>query len=137
MSNIAYHALVLKDNKELKALLKNDSTALSWGVIAHHVTVGLGPIKNHLISFLGKDFKITVTDIGTIENKVIAVRVKVPEFEKIHSFNKTPHITLAVNRKMGAKPFQSNQITKWTPLKTPIHLIGTLYNLDSQSNIMK
>lgn len=135
MKNVSYHALVLKDNYELKSLLNNDP-AKEWGIIAHHVTIDLGAAKNHLLPYLGKDFNIVATDIGSIENEVVAVKVKIIGFD-MHNFTRTPHITLAVNRQLGIKPFQSNKITKWTPLKKPISLIGTLYNLDAQSNIIK
>ena len=137
MGQIFYHAIVLKDNSQLKALLAGNPEIADWDVIAHHVTVDSGPAKNHLIPYIGKDFTIIATHIGTLDNKVIAVKVKVPMFEKIHSFNRTPHITLAVNRSVGAKPVQSNDIKKWVPLNKQINLQGTLWNLDGRSKIVK
>jgi len=137
MRQIFYHAIVLDDNKELRKLLANNPEILHWEVIAHHVTIDLGPAKSHLIPYLGKTFDIIATDIGKIDGKVIAVKVEIPELEGTHYFSRTPHITLAVNRKAGAKPVQSNDIKKWVPLNKRIKLKGKLWNLDGRSNIVK
>ena len=50
----------------------------------------------------------------------IAVRV-----EGYFSYNDIPHITLAINKKEGAKPMMSNQITNWVAVD-PIVVSGTV-----------
>ena len=68
--------------------------------------------------------KIHATHVGQTEDgNVVAVKV-----DGI-SDNKTPHITIGVNRSAGAKPVQSNNITKWDILRTPIALLGQVEEL--------
>lgn len=56
-------------------------------------------------------------------DKVIAVRCHA---EGVDSDNKTPHITIAVNRATGGKPAMSNLITDWYEIKRPLLLTGKI-----------
>ena len=54
-----------------------------------------------------------------IDDKVMAVGV-----EGYSSNNKKAHITIAVNRTNGGKPFMSNQLSDWKPIGFQIKLTG-------------
>lgn len=138
-SNISYHAFVIdEDDRRTKLLpLCQYDVTNGWQVIAHHVTVGMGPTQNHLLPFLGKTFEIELTAIGFLDDRVLAVKGKVKGFDKFASSVKFPHITLSVNRKVGAKPYESNKIRDWKKLPNRIIVKGTLYNLDNASKIVK
>lgn len=144
MSNISYHAFVLdkSDQEYLSTFVKKQPEFnLSWETIAHHVTVGMGKTSDKLIPIIGKRYSIKITHYGFIENRVIAVKVIVSNFpqDDFSSSVKFPHITLAVNRNSGAKPYESNKITHWEPLNNAkeMWVTGTLHNLDNNSNIVK
>ena len=40
--------------------------------------------------------------------------------------NAKPHITIAVNRNAGGKPFMSNKLKDWKPLGFPLKVTGTV-----------
>jgi hypothetical protein len=137
---ISYHAFVIKDNTELVNLFKESNPdKINWEIIAHHVTLGMGPLPISLITLLGKTFNVKVTHIGQYADNAVAVKVIVQNFDPnlFAASIKTPHITIAVNRAIGAKPFESNKITIWQKLKKEINLDATLYNLDNNSHIVK
>lgn len=77
-----------------------------------------GPAKENFQ--LGQKIKLTVINYA-FDNKVMAAGVKTI----VPSTNLTPHITIAVDRKAGGKPFHSNQLTNWEPI-TPIELEGVI-----------
>ena len=79
-----------------------------WKVIAHHMTINLGELKDK--TDLGKQVTLTVEEIGLSD---MAMAVKVSGYP---SKNDIPHITVAVNPD-GGKPSMSNKITKWQPIK--------------------
>jgi len=138
---ISYHAFVIDEkdraNKLCKLVVDNWEQTQAWETIAHHVTVGMGPTPNNLLPDLGKQFDITLTHIGLINGRVLAVKVIVKGFDQFASSIAFPHITLAINRADGAKPYDSNKITDWTQLKEKILVKGTLCNLDNNSKIVK
>jgi hypothetical protein len=90
-----------------------------WEVIAHHMTINFGA-ESHPEE--GECKFLTVTHFGELEN-VCAVRVSTGELELS---NDIPHVTIAVDRENGGKPFFSNKITEWTELKSPLVISGVI-----------
>jgi hypothetical protein len=86
--------------------------------IAHHMTITMGGLPPEKKSDVGKTVNLTVTHLGVSE-KAIAVKVS-----GYFTTNKNPHITLAIDRKGGAKPVDSNKITNWETLPQQIPLSG-------------
>lgn len=121
-----YTAIVLdKDSQRaLKELLGYPYTDSStgWEMICHHVTICMGRMKGKYPFELGEEIQLEVIgagkahgfDIPIDKRKEIplaaevafAAAVRLPEGK--HVKNVVPHITLAVNRSIGGKPFHSN-----------------------------
>lgn len=104
---------------ELLEVVK-DQIPEGWKTYAHHMTILFGNKKNeeveaYLKSNMGKDVYVDATSIG-ISNDAIAVKVE----SDVPSDNAIPHITVAVP--IGGKPFNSNFITDWTFLDSPLRL---------------
>lgn len=118
---ISYTAIVLSDRSKdrLKKAL-GDLIPDGWEEIIHHMTVNMGEANPEHIKFLNFPINLFATHIG-LTDKAIAVAV-----EGFDSNNKTPHITLAVNRKDGGKPVHSNEIKEWKPLRKKIMINGDL-----------
>jgi hypothetical protein len=120
MAKFLYSAVVLDANsrllllREFGNLIPND-----WEAICHHMTIGLKPLSQTLQADLGELKDLKVTHIGKSD---MALAVKV---EGYFSYNNIPHITLAINKKEGAKPMISNAITDWLPVE-PIVVSGTV-----------
>jgi len=120
-----YTALVISAESKNKLLGQfRDLIPSDWELIAHHMTINMGsakegPLVNSGIN-LGDPAKLMVVGIAH-DAKVVAVSVQ----SNVPSSNKVKHITLAVNRKAGGKPFQSNQLTDWKPT-SPLELNGTI-----------
>lgn len=122
----SYSALVL-DNHSHSAVLnlpeiKNLLTP-EMEKIAHHMTIKMGGLKGtRHEERIGKIETIVALEYGFLGERgnpaVVALRVNGI------SDNKTPHVTVAVNRHMGAKPVMSNEITDWFPLSQPLELVG-------------
>ena len=84
------------------------------------------PLMCSLNSLLKKgDVKhnITINAIG-ISEKAMAFRVVLPKKSYVSSFNKNPHITICTFNE--GKPVESNNITKWHSLDSPIKIETTL-----------
>lgn len=119
MSKISYSAVVLDDRSRERLLRKfQDMIPEGWEVIAHHMTINMGEINPELEKYLGMPVHLDVIDFAQ-DDKVMAVGVT--GFE---TANKKPHITLAVNRQAGGKPFMSNNLTRWDPIKRPLRVVG-------------
>lgn len=124
---ILYSAVVLDDKshfilvKRFSDLFPND-----WEIIAHHMTITLGELKDK--SIVGKEFKLNIKSFGKDE-KVAAVKVETSAPSK----NKTKHITLAVNRQDGGKPYMSNNIEHWIKLKDPFVVSGVVQEISANS----
>ena len=121
-----YTAIVLNEDsqKALRDLLGDPYTDTSsgWEIVCHHVTICMGRMKGKYPFQLGEEVKIEIIGAGKahgfdipiakrkeipIEAEVaFAAAVKLPEGK--HVKNVVPHITLAVNRAVGGKPFHSN-----------------------------
>jgi len=129
---IAYSGIVLTDktktemmnyifdnaitDKDLKKALRNGE----WELLAHHMTINMGPLKEEYRPLLGQSFDLLVTHIGYTD-KVVAVKVETQFVTK----NRDPHITIAINRKEGGKPAMANEITEWIPI-FPFEVEGKL-----------
>lgn len=122
-SDVLYSAVVL-DTASRTFLLDfvEDLIPEGWKVIAHHMTIKLGELKDK--SDIGQEVTLTVTDIGLSD---MAMAVKVTGYV---SNNEIPHITIAVNPD-GGKPVMSNQITNWRPVKK-VMLNGVVTEIKKQ-----
>ena len=120
---MSYTALVLWEESRdllLDIIPPIAGTPKEWEEIAHHMTIQFGSPKlpEELEHTKGRDYELTATHFGYTD-KVLAVRV-----EGFPSKNDVPHVTVAVNRKEGGKPFMSNQIENWEELGEPLTLYG-------------
>ena len=110
--NIAYSGIVLDDAS--KQALLSLPIPEGWEPVAHHMTITLGSLVHkkgkHDFSQtypVGSEVELPVVAVGQDE-RAMAVKVKAPnEISKKISF---PHVTVAVNREGGGKPFHSNKI---------------------------
>jgi len=66
----------------------------------------------------GKKIHLNVVDYA-MDDKVMAVGVK-----GYSSTNEKPHITIAVNRANGGKPYLSNKLTDWRKIGFSFELTG-------------
>ena len=127
--NISYSGVVLDEGS--KQQLLNLDIPEGWEPVAHHMTITMGSLihKKGKHDFseaypVGSEVELPVVAIG-IDERVMAVKVQPPsEVSKKISF---PHVTVAVNREGGGKPFHSNKIPEenFQPL-TGITLRGTV-----------
>ena len=120
---MSYTALVLwKESRDLllDIIPRIAGTPKEWEEIAHHMTIQFGSPKlpEELEHTKEKNYELIATHFGYTD-KVLAVRV-----EGFPSKNDVPHVTVAVNRKEGGKPFMSNQIENWEELEEPLSLYG-------------
>lgn len=117
-----YTAIVLTEKSRNKLLGKSkDFLRPGWDVVAHHLTLNMGPINNGLVDsrLLGHLVNVIVVGFGTSELTTAARCLT-----DIRSKNEVPHITLCVNREGGGKPFHSNKITDWMDIPFPFVLNG-------------
>ena len=127
--NISYSGVVL--DEESKQQLLNLGIPEGWEPVAHHMTITMGSLihKKGKHDFseaypVGSEVELPVVAIGRDE-RAMAVKVQPPsEVSKKICF---PHVTVAVNREGGGKPFHSNKIPEenFQPL-TGITLRGTV-----------
>ncbi len=108
---------VMVDKDSKKELLNNVEIPQGWKVFAHHMTICLGPLPENLQHLKGKKQTLKITKLGK-SNKAIAFGV-----ETDLSLNKIPHITVAINTSIGAKPKDSNEITEWEDIE-PFTVVG-------------
>jgi hypothetical protein len=109
---IAYSGIVLTDKSrtELIQFIKTPGNDLfsDWEILAHHMTINMGELKEEYRPLLGQSFDLLVTHVGQTD-KVLAVKVETPFITK----NKDPHITIAINKADGGKPADANKIEHW------------------------
>lgn len=126
--SVRYSAVVL-DSASHDALIQfpeiNSLLTQDHEIIAHHMTIKMGNITGTpYAQRLGKAERLFATHVGSLgEGAVVAVKVDGL------SDNQTPHVTVAVDRSKGGKPFMSNQIKNWTPLSKPLSLYGTVQEI--------
>lgn len=121
--NVSYSAVVL-DEESRKKLIKVFWYLIpsNYEVIAHHMTIKMGALdtnskEKHDMED-GIEVTLKVIDYA-IDDKVMAVGVS-----GYPTLNPKPHITIAVNRAEGGKPFMSNKLTDWKPLGFPMTITG-------------
>ncbi len=83
----------------------------NWKVIAEHMTLSFGKTLDSLgiNDLIGETVSLKIIGYGMTD---MAFAVKVEGFEDIIK-DRTPHITIAINDKNGAKPVNSNDIQNW------------------------
>jgi hypothetical protein len=123
MSKVLYTAVVLDEHSREK-LIKYFKAIIpeNFEIIAHHMTINLGDIDPEIQPMFEKNKGINIplmVNDYAINDKVIAVGVS-----GFPSKNNKPHITIAVNRMIGATPKMSNELTDWKPLKRPFMVVG-------------
>jgi hypothetical protein len=118
-----YSALVLDDRSRFRLIEAfKDSIPADFDVVAHHMTITMGPLVGPLNQLKGLEATATVTHFAC-DDKVCAVKVET----EVPSKNKIKHITLGVNRNGGGKPKDSNNLTEWIPVRgNPIELVGLI-----------
>ena len=113
---ISYSAIVLDETSRanLIGMLSGNVIPDGWMVVAHHMTITMGPLVHlkgkHDFSEtypIGTHFELPVTSVG-LDDRAMAVQVIAPH--PISRKTKFPHVTVAVNREGGGKPFHSNSI---------------------------
>lgn len=87
-----------------------------WEIIAHHATICMGGIPAEWAHRLGDVMSLEIDGVG-LSDKALALRVKKNSIAGRFITNSIPHITIAVNRKDGGKPFDSNKIPVWHDIK--------------------
>lgn len=130
-----YSAVVLTPESRAK-LLAVVATNLAtmgpdWDVIAHHMTICLGPLSS--FGSVEQDFpagsQVSLEVVGAAFNgSVFAVKVET----KVPSKNRTKHITIAVNKAKGAKPVMSNYLTDWSKFPVVLKLTGVVEEVTSR-----
>ena len=119
---VSYTAVVLSP-AEQKRLVEQYRHLIpaDWETVGHHMTINMGPAANGpAASLVGEHFAMTIKTFAS-DNRVMAVGVETDA----PSTNATKHITLAVNRKGGGKPFHSNQLIKWESI-SPFEVHGSV-----------
>lgn len=108
---MSYTACVLTEESQnkLKEVFE-ELVPLGWSWAAHHMTCYMGPPRT--AEKLGKKIQLVIHEFA-INERVCAVKVSQG---KELTVNALAHITLAVNRKVGAKPKESNNLKDFTPL---------------------
>lgn len=112
---VLYTAVVF-NNSETGYLFNKFESFISnsdFEILCHHMTINMrsadnGPAKD----LVGKEFKVVFDSVAK-NDKVIAAKV----ICDCPSNNETKHVTIAVNRKAGGKPFMSNSLTDWQPIE--------------------
>ena len=126
--NVSYSGVVLDEESKQK-LLSLDIPE-GWEIISHHMTITMGSLVHkkgkHDFSEtypVGSEIELPVISVGQDE-RAMAVKVEAPGPIKTKSW---PHVTVAVNRDEGGKPFHSNKIPEenFVPL-SGITLMGTV-----------
>ena len=120
--SISYSAIVLTEQDRQNLLAQLTSLIPpGWEVIAHHMTICMGPLihpkeskrlKGHDYSAFGEPgtpHVLRVTEVG-MDDRAMAVKVDSPAMTQNEKKGGFAHITIAVNRAGGGKPFHSNKI---------------------------
>lgn len=119
-----YSALVLDEasHKQLVEVL-SDCLPEGWEVVAHHMTINMGPLRKGPCDSkrLGQAATLKVESLAS-DDLVMAVGVT----SSVPSVNAQKHVTVAVNRQAGGKPFFSNKLKDWVSLDEPFELTGTI-----------
>lgn len=125
VKKVSYSAVVIDDESRTKLIqVFQRMIPEDWEVIAHHMTIKMGALKDGSKEKQdmedGTEIHLNVTDYA-IDDKVMAVGVKGYE-----SANEKPHITIAVNRAEGGKPYLSTKLTDWRKIGFSFDLKGKI-----------
>jgi hypothetical protein len=126
-----YTAVIL--DQQSKSILVNKfghMIEFGWELICHHMTINMKQACNGPASdILGHIVNMTASSIAK-DNNVIAIGIET----SVPSNNKHKHITFAVNKSIGAKAKQSNDLVNWQILSEPIYLSGTVEEVGTEIN---
>jgi len=112
---ISYSAVVL-DKKSRQKLLNMGTMPDDWEPAASHMTINMGPLADP--SMKGRKIRLEV--IEAAENDfVIAAKVAILD-PTLQVRNRTPHITIGVNKKGGGKPAMSKSLEGWVKVRSII-----------------
>lgn len=110
---------IFLDDYSRSKLLNKFKIPNGWVLYGDHLTIKLGELPTNLKQKIGMTYKLKITKIGVSKTNIaLGVDTNI-------STNKTPHITLAVDREHGGRQQHSNQITKWKNIK-PFYVTGKL-----------
>jgi len=84
--------------------------------LCHHMTINMGSFKQEMnpTLSLGAELSLIPNSIA-FDNKVVAIGVSCEGVATINDETSRKHVTVAVNRMNGGKPFSSNKLTDWQP----------------------
>ncbi len=111
---------VMLDQQSREMILNHLSIPNDWKVICHHMTIKMGELPENLKNKKGEKVTLRVTKQGK-SDKAIAVGI-----DTDLSQNVIPHITVAINAAIGAKPKDSNDIIEWTDLEESFTVSGRI-----------
>ncbi len=125
VKKVSYSGVVLDDKSRTKLIkIFQPMIPKDWEIIAHHMTIKLGALEDGSQEKQDmedkKEIHLNVIDYA-MDDKVMAVGVK-----GYPSTNTKPHITIAVNRAEGGKPFMSNKLTDWRKIGFSFELTGKI-----------
>jgi hypothetical protein len=127
---ISYSGVIL-DDKSVNILKSKFENLLQpgWKFIGHHMTIRMGELPEDEKSEIGKNVTLRVIKIG-LSDKALAAMV-----DGYPSSNSIPHITIAVNDSIGAKPKDSNTIKIWKDISQPFEVTGIVEEIPFQVKI--
>lgn len=97
-----------------------------WERHCHHMTINLGPANTGPAhDLLGQQVDLKAVSVSA-NDRVAAVGIDTD----VPSANRIKHVTLGVNRGIGAKPVESNRLQTWNPLHPPLQLRGTVVEVN-------
>jgi hypothetical protein len=109
-----YTAIVLTPESQAE-LRKLPNLPESWVDMCHHMTINMGPAeKGPAAGRVGEHATMKVVSVAK-DDLVMAVGVRCD----VPSANKVSHVTVAVNRADGGKPFLSNKLVDWVEYDGP------------------
>lgn len=132
---VQYSAVVIEDPVEEQKIkdLAAQYVPAGWRVPAHyHMTISQEPIPQslELRGDLNQEVNITINMVG-MSNDAIAFGTF-----GYYSKNEMPHITIAFNKKYGATPASSKEITNWKPIDK-IKVTGVIREIGDKNAILK
>lgn len=116
---VSYSAVVL-DPQSRDAILNHVAIPNNWKTICHHMTIKMGELPEDLKTRKGEKVTLTVSKLGK-SDKALAVGI-----DTNLSLNAIPHITVAINTSIGAKPKDSNEIKEWVDLSETFTVTGKI-----------
>lgn len=121
---VSYSGVILDKNSQ-QEILSRVEVPQNWKTYAHHMTICLGPLPENLQHLKRKKQQLRITKLGK-SDMAIAFGV-----DSDLSLNKIPHITIAINSSIGAKPKDSNSITEWEDIE-PFVVYGRVEEVMNQ-----